>query len=131
MDGKKSRNKLLAHLLQGAEAALLRSLVVEFGPSMVLLQHDGFASQSRLDVPALEESMYRQTGFRMQVSEQRLMLPASFHDSNFSRIGIGVSEGPFASADVQRSLSPMQHLPPIPAPLPARAPSSVHAPAYP
>lgn len=76
--GVKSKNKqasVLAHLLQGVEAAALRSAVTFCGDELVLLMHDGFAAFKRVDIEGLESRVLEDTGYRLTFEEGMLQYP--------------------------------------------------------
>lgn len=57
----------LAHLLQGVESVALEAAHSLYPDQIVLLQHDGFTSTSRLDSKAIEEAMFQATGYRLEM----------------------------------------------------------------
>ena len=76
--GIKSDNKqasVLAHLLQGVEAAALRSAANFCKDDLLLLMHDGFATVNRLNIKELEGSVFKDTGYRLTFEEGRLEYP--------------------------------------------------------
>ena len=62
----------LAHILQGAESEALRACMDVAGPSLTLLQHDGFTSLERLDRNALQDAIKDRLGFALDLSEEQL-----------------------------------------------------------
>lgn len=62
----------LAHILQGAESEALHACMDVAGPSLTLLQHDGFTSQERLSVSDLCDAIKQRTGFDLELSEEQL-----------------------------------------------------------
>ncbi len=68
----------LAHLLQGAEALILKTAVVYLEnsnrESVILLQHDGFTTRTRIDIKALEKKIAATTGFHITLEETRIQL---------------------------------------------------------
>lgn len=71
----KSPAQILAHLLQGIEAQMLEAVrKMDTAGHILLLQHDGFASRQRLDIPAMREAIKVATGFDMPIEEQRISL---------------------------------------------------------
>jgi len=69
-----SERKILAHLVQGIEAWLLNTVLDKHQEDIVLLQHDGFASKSRLDIVAIKKLLKKQTGFNMPLKEDEIQL---------------------------------------------------------
>lgn len=57
----------LAHLLQGVEVVALEAAHQLFPEDIVLLQHDGFTATKRLDHKAIEEAIFKATGYRLEV----------------------------------------------------------------
>lgn len=53
----------LAHILQGAEAAILKEVVREHGPMLSLLAHDGWVMAVEPDLKAIERLIHERTGF--------------------------------------------------------------------
>lgn len=66
------KNEILAHLLQGAEAAMLRVVLAHHPEEIMLCQHDGFVSYKQLDRHLIEEKIFAATGYRMMLSESVL-----------------------------------------------------------
>ena len=64
--------KLLAHLLQGAEAAMLKAAFRLYPDKIVLLVHDGFVATEPLDTSLIEAEVLRVTGYRMKLSGERI-----------------------------------------------------------
>jgi predicted DNA-binding ribbon-helix-helix protein len=64
----KTERQLLSHLLQGVEAMALESAHKLYPESIVLLQHDGWTSTKELDVRALEDAIFKATGYRLEVA---------------------------------------------------------------
>lgn len=69
-DQEKAR--IMAHLLQGVEAQALNAMIERYGSEIVLLQHDGWTSKTRLDVDEIERLVQERTGFSLKVSEELL-----------------------------------------------------------
>jgi len=61
--------EILAHLIQGIEVKMLNAVYHEYPKELKLLQHDGFASKSKLDKDAIEQLLKDKTGFDMDVKE--------------------------------------------------------------
>ncbi len=74
IDTRESAKCVLAHLLQGVEAKMLRAVVDAFADDLLLLQHDGFASRRQLDVAEIAKVVEEATGYRMGVEEERIRL---------------------------------------------------------
>lgn len=68
---KETPVKLLSHLLQGAEAKILRTCVSSL-QDVILLQHDGFTSRTPVDVAALSTLVKEHTGYHVQFSHEEL-----------------------------------------------------------
>jgi len=70
--GKKTpAKKILAHLMQGIETQMLNTVYQEHAKELILLQHDGFASKSRLNKVDIEQLVKDKTGFDIGVKEWR------------------------------------------------------------
>lgn len=80
---KKPANVRLAHIIQGIEAKALRAAIKLYSDEIVLLMHDGFASKRALDVQLIEKAIYDDTGMRLQVAGNIIVLPA---DLDFSKV---------------------------------------------
>lgn len=64
--------KELAHILQGLESEILLACIEHAGESIVLLQHDGFTTDKKLDKTALIEAIEKRVGMQIEVSETQL-----------------------------------------------------------
>lgn len=64
--------KELAHILQGLESEILRACIKHAGESVVLLQHDGFATSTRLDMRELRNAIKEETGLLIDMDEKQL-----------------------------------------------------------
>lgn len=73
-----SDRQILAHLIQGVEARMLRAALDLYPQEIVLLQHDGFASTARLDRARLAQAIEQATGYRIELSEKRIAVPVDF-----------------------------------------------------
>jgi hypothetical protein len=62
----------LAHLLQGVEAAALEAACRVYPERVILLQHDGFSSTTRLDTKRIEEAILAATGYRLKVEQKAI-----------------------------------------------------------
>ncbi|AEP29724.1 hypothetical protein GNIT_1607 [Glaciecola nitratireducens FR1064] len=61
-----SETKQLAHILQGQEAAIQQVVIELHGPSITLLQHDGFTSTDcNIDLKKLEAEIFNKTGIKV------------------------------------------------------------------
>lgn len=69
---KVKAEKRLAHLIQGVEAKALKASIDLYPDAIVLLQHDGFASSSRLDRDAIEAAVLEATDYRLELEEERI-----------------------------------------------------------
>jgi hypothetical protein len=72
-----SAEQILAHLIQGIEAKMLHIALDLYPKQILLLQHDGFAASEKLDRRRISESIKAQTGFDMDLSEERIRLSES------------------------------------------------------
>ncbi|MCP4412869.1 MAG: hypothetical protein GY808_09940 [Gammaproteobacteria bacterium] len=70
-------SEILAHLIQGIEAKMLRVAIKLYEKDIALLQHDGFASKAKLDKHWIIEQIAEQTGFAMGVSEEQIQVDES------------------------------------------------------
>lgn len=82
-----NRRQKLAHLLQGAEAVILKA-AVQFvegrqQSNVILLQHDGFTTRKPVPVADLEAHILRQTGFQVSFECDRIQPSA---DLDFSKL---------------------------------------------
>jgi hypothetical protein len=57
----------MAHLTQGVEAKALQIALNLYPESIVLLQHDGFASTSKLDSNAITEAVFKEIGYHLEL----------------------------------------------------------------
>jgi hypothetical protein len=64
--------QLLACIVQGIEAMMLRTVVQEHGKHIVLVQHDGFTSDVPLDCAKIEALIERETGFGVTVEQEQI-----------------------------------------------------------
>jgi len=73
--GKKggSRSSQLAHILQGVEASILHAVIKRLGDSVVLAMHDGWICKEDRDVKELEEWIWLDTGYAVQLQKERLV----------------------------------------------------------
>ena len=69
-----SPEQRLAHLIQGVEAKALRACIELHPGEIVLVQHDGFTADKRLDVAALERAIQTATGYALAL-EEKLVQP--------------------------------------------------------
>lgn len=72
ISGREPVERQLAHLLQGVEAKALQAAVNLYPDDIVLLQHDGFSATSRLDMEAIQASVFSATGYHLQLEEKRI-----------------------------------------------------------
>lgn len=61
--------ELLSHILQGAEAQVLHTVIRQVGEHLVLLMHDGWVSKVQLDRSALVAKIQEETGFVVGIEE--------------------------------------------------------------
>ncbi len=64
--------KELAHILQGLESQMLLACIQYAGESVVLLQHDGFATSTRLNMAELRVAIRGVTGLDIDMEEKQL-----------------------------------------------------------
>jgi hypothetical protein len=69
----------LAHLIQGVKASTLKVVLDLHGADIVLLQHDGFASRTRLDAALLERVIHQKTGYRITLEENVIAIPVDLN----------------------------------------------------
>lgn len=62
----------LAHILQGAEASILRAVIREHGPDLQLLAHDGWVMATEPNKAAMESMILERTGYRIELEVSRL-----------------------------------------------------------
>ena len=74
IDRSKRKSQILSHLLQGAEALCLNTILRHHADQIILLQHDGWNTPGRLNVSAMELWIEKETGFEMAIEEK--LLPA-------------------------------------------------------
>jgi hypothetical protein len=72
--GKQAPEEILAHLIQGVEASALQGILTLYPQEIVLVQHDGFAAEQRLDCGAIEQAAATATGYGFKVEEKRITL---------------------------------------------------------
>lgn len=62
---KIKRSEKMSHLLTGIEAMALRAAVRTCRDSVVLLQHDGFVTNKRIDLNAVHQAVRDETGYEL------------------------------------------------------------------
>lgn len=72
------KDRRMAHLIQGAEAYILRAAFRLYPDKIVLLVHDGFISTGKLDAGLLEAEVLRTTGYRMKLEEECMAVGAGY-----------------------------------------------------
>ncbi len=72
ISSKSKPEQKMAHLLQGVEAKVLQAVVNSFSDDIVLVQHDGFVSATRLDVNMLSDAIFEATRYRLELVEKQL-----------------------------------------------------------
>lgn len=73
----------LAHLLQGVESVALEAACRLYPEQVILLQHDGFSSTTKLDTRRIEEAMLAATGYRLKVEQKVITVGLSeAHDEH-------------------------------------------------
>lgn len=69
---KKNDRQILAHLCQGAEALILKTVLDSpWGSSVVVPIHDGWFANEQMPVDELEKFVFEQTGFQVSISEDK------------------------------------------------------------
>jgi len=79
--------KRMAHLLQGAEAYMLKIALQLFHEDIILLVHDGFVCNKRLNkdqLILLSNTIKEETGFEMGIEETQLSTDTEEHDLGLS-----------------------------------------------
>lgn len=79
IDGKARAVEQMAHLIQGVEAKALQTAIDLYPNRIVLLQHDGFAATAKLNVGAITQAVFKATGYRLELEEQRLHIDPDAH----------------------------------------------------
>ncbi|GAB3362684.1 MULTISPECIES: hypothetical protein [Giesbergeria] len=79
IDGKARAVEQMAHLVQGVEAKALQTAIDLYPNKIVLLQHDGFASTSKLNVGVITEAVFQATGYRLELEEDRIRVDPDAH----------------------------------------------------
>jgi len=74
---KTPAKKILSHLIQGIETKMLNVVFQVYAGEMILLQHDGFATRSKLDKADIEQLVKDGAGFDIRVKEWRIRTEAS------------------------------------------------------
>lgn len=69
-----SPEQRLAHLIQGVEALALLTCIERHPGEIILVQHDGFTADKRLNVAALEQAIQTATGYALTM-EEKLVQP--------------------------------------------------------
>lgn len=67
--------KILAHLIQGIEAKMLRVAIDMYSDNVLLVQHDGFTTDIQINKAAIIDRIKEVTGMDMEISEERLSIP--------------------------------------------------------
>ena len=66
------KNQQIAHLIQGVEAAALRTCLEMHLDSIVVLQHDGFTSMREIETKPMEDAIYAETGFKLTIEMKKV-----------------------------------------------------------
>ena len=74
---KKNSRFIMAHIQQGIEAKILHIALELFGDNILLLQHDGFSTQNRIDTDLIITRVSEELGFNMTytTTQNRIILP--------------------------------------------------------
>lgn len=88
--------QLFAHLVQGVEAKALKAAIDLYPDYIVLIQHDGFSSNTKLSTKAISDSMFDATGYRFDIKETVLevnphVLPPLLSNENSFQTDLVVS----------------------------------------
>jgi hypothetical protein len=73
--------ELLAHILQGLEAKIMRVIVDSYSDDVLLLMHDGLVSRRELPVSEMMELIYNRTGLRMSLGQEKIEVPRALGTS--------------------------------------------------
>jgi hypothetical protein len=76
IDVREATSQSAAHLLQGIEAVALESAVRTCASNVLLLQHDGFTADRRLDVERLNRAVFDATGLILEFEEDQIRTPS-------------------------------------------------------
>lgn len=66
--------KILAHLIQGVEALALKTVIDLYPQDIVLLQHDGWASNKRLHDKVIIDALSKVTGYQFKLKETEIKI---------------------------------------------------------
>jgi len=66
---KTPAKKILSHLIQGIETKMLNTVYHKYPKKIILLQHDGFASTTKLNAKTIERLLKKETGFDVDIDE--------------------------------------------------------------
>ena len=77
--GRASDEEILAHLIQGVEATALKTVLDMHPDDIVLLQHDGFTATKELDTEAIEQAVFKATGYQMTLEVERIQMNPDAH----------------------------------------------------
>lgn len=69
----------LAHLLQGIEAKALRAVIEAMPHDVLLLMHDGFVTNRRINIRDMERVVREETGYRLSLAGEKITLPPDLH----------------------------------------------------
>ena len=72
----KTKEKLLAHMLQGIEALALKTIVTTNPGRIIVLLHDGVVSNQRLEPAAIKNAIKQVTGYDLNISGGLIEQPA-------------------------------------------------------
>ena len=64
--------KRLAHLIQGAEAHMLRTALRCYPSEIILLLHDGFVASHRLNTRVIQQQVNAETGYDIALTEEKI-----------------------------------------------------------
>jgi hypothetical protein len=79
---------VMAHLLQGVEAAALKAAIRTCRDKVVLLQHDGFTATEQVSVSTLEAAVLKETGYSLKFEEELLDYPLARFEEEIKAIDL-------------------------------------------
>ena len=62
----------LAHIVQGAEALALDSVLQHYGPRIQLCMHDGWVADHEMNIQEVSTMIFQQTGYRVALEQKRI-----------------------------------------------------------
>ena len=90
-----TKPQMLAHLIQGVEAAALRVATMPHAQHIVLVQHDGFVATENLSnaqIIQIEDAIVDATGYRLELVKQQIQIdPDAYFLKNSNQNDLAVS----------------------------------------